>query len=69
MLAIECIGLLSLLQKDLFDNYANIYFAILQDAVESNIDDQFDCRLTIIALKSTIDGLIFFGSNEITEKL
>ena len=36
LLALESIGLLSLLDSDLFDNYSKIFYAILQDSLDEN---------------------------------
>jgi hypothetical protein len=70
VLAIESIGLLSLLDKDLFENYSRIFSAILADAADNsrNCDDGSIIE-TLIALKSSIDGLICHGTSEVTEDL
>jgi hypothetical protein len=54
-LALECVGLLTLLNKNIFSNYAEIFKAILQNT------DPVNRRDRIIALKSAIDGLIVHG--------
>ena len=75
LLVIESIGLLSLLDKDLFSNYSRIFLSILQDSLDqtdfdlNDEEDKMKLKQTIIALKSSIDGLIFYGTNENTEPL
>ena len=54
-LALECVGLLTLLNKNIFSNYAEIFKAIFQNT------DPVNRRDRIIALKSAIDGLIVHG--------
>ncbi|CDW89230.1 at hook motif family protein [Stylonychia lemnae] len=64
ILAIECIGLLCLLDKELFENYSKIFQRILvEDIMEENLRDK------IIALKSSVDSLIIHGVNQKTQKL
>lgn len=65
LLAIECIGLLCLLDKELFQNYSKIFETIL---VEENTEANL--REKIIALKSSVDSLIIHGVDpRTTEKL
>jgi hypothetical protein len=54
LLAIECIGLLCLLDKELFQNYSRIFQTILTE-------DSGEVREKIIALKSSVDSLIIHG--------
>lgn len=58
LLAIECIGLLCLLDKELFQNYSKIFQTILTDEGVEGEDTQ---REKIIALKSSVDSLIIHG--------
>ena len=61
LLAIECIGLLCLLDKELFQNYSKIFQTILtEDVQEDNL------REKIIALKSSVDSLIIHGVDQKT---
>ena len=75
LLAIESIGLLGLLDKDLFNNYSRIFSAILQDSLEQDRynthfeDDAVRLKCATIALKSSIDGLLFYRTNDRTEAL
>lgn len=63
-LALECVGLLTLLNKNLFSNYAEIFKSCL------SVDDPDARRDRIIALKSSIDGLIVHGMfDDITTEL
>lgn len=56
LVALECIGLLCLLDKELFINYSSIFQTILtEDLHEDNLRDK------IIALKSSVDSLIIHG--------
>ena len=57
LLAIECIGLLCLLDKVLFQNYSTIFQTILTEDVEED-----NLREKIIALKSSVDSLIIHGA-------
>jgi len=73
ILAIESIGLLGLLDGDLFKNYCQVFRAILDDALATM---QAQGRLSkstlhevIVALKSSFDGLIVHGATEQTEAL
>ena len=64
LLAIECIGLLCLLDKDLFSNYSSIFQNILtEDVLQDNL------REKIIALRSSVDSLIIHGVDSKTLKL
>lgn len=58
LLAIECIGLLCLLDKELFINYSKIFQTILTD---EGVDGEDTLREKIIALKSSVDSLIIHG--------
>lgn len=74
ILAIEAIGLLSLLDEIMFNNYSRIFMAILKGSLHikdfSNLHPRDDTKKkVIIALKASIDGLIFYGSNTDTEQL
>jgi hypothetical protein len=63
-IALECVGLLTLLNKNIFSNYAEIFKTCLE------VDDPEAQRDRIIALKSSIDGLIVHGVfDDITGKL
>lgn len=56
LLAVECIGLLGLLDRELFKSYSKIFETILtEDVQEDNMRDK------IIALKSSVDSLIIHG--------
>ena len=73
-MAIEAIGLLSLLDEVMFNNYSKIFMAILKNNVNikdySRLHPRDDTKKQIIiALKASIDGLIFYGSNKETEEL
>lgn len=60
LLAIECIGLLCLLDKELFTNYSTIFHTILtEDVLEDNL------REKIIALRSSVDALIIHGTESL----
>jgi len=64
LLTIECIGLLCLLDKELFWNYSKIFSSILtEDVLEDNI------REKMIALRSSVDGMIIHGIDSKTQKL
>ncbi len=58
LLAIECIGLLCLLDKELFQNYSRIFQTILTEDVSA---EDTNLREKIIALKSSVDSLIIHG--------
>ena len=62
LLAFECIGLICILDKEVFLNYSKIFNHIL-------IDEQLDQnsekrREKVIAIKSVVDGLIIHGIGE-----
>ena len=75
LLVTECVGLLSLLDKDLFENYSRIFLAILWDSLSqdsydmTNESDEIKLKQAILALKASFDGLIFYGVNERSERL
>jgi hypothetical protein len=56
LLAIECIGLLTILDKQVFMNYSEIFRQILTEEV--SIENK---REKVIAIKSVVDGLIVHG--------
>ena len=56
LLAIECIGLLTILDKQVFMNYSEIFRQILTEDV--SIENK---REKVIAIKSVVDGLIVHG--------
>jgi hypothetical protein len=58
LLAIECIGLLCLLDRELFCNYARIFETILTEDVTP---EDTNLREKIIALRSSVDSLIIHG--------
>jgi hypothetical protein len=63
-IALECVGLLTLLNKNIFSNYAQIFKTCLQ------LEDPESRRDRIISLKSAIDGLIVHGVfDDITSEL
>jgi hypothetical protein len=64
LIAIECIGLLCLLDRDLFQNYSKIFISILAEDVDDN-----NIREKVIAMKSGIDGLIIHGVDDETREL
>lgn len=68
LLAIESIGLLSLLDRDLFCNYSTVFKAIIEENIQRIYQEQGFRRNqlneTIIAIKSTFDGLIIHGIQE-----
>ena len=67
LLAIECIGLVTMLDKEVFTNYSSIYISILK--TNSQQKEQ-ELRSKLIALKSAIDGLIVHGvCDESTQEL
>jgi hypothetical protein len=74
LMAVESIGLISLLEPFLFDNYSQIFETILANFSRSGSFDESDhgdisLKLAIIALKCSFDGLIFYGANGKTENL
>ena len=68
LLAIECIGLVTMLDKEVFTNYSSIYISILKNA--STQQSEQELRSKLIALKSAIDGLMVHGvCDESTQEL
>ena len=71
LLAIECIGLLSILDKSVFLNYHQVFSQILEsenscgdestDPKEVQASREYYLKEKVIALKATIDGLIMQG--------
>ena len=67
LLAIECIGLLCLLDKELFVNYSTIFHTILAEDVHGTVatttasDNESNLREKLIALRSSVDALIIHG--------
>ena len=64
LLAIECIGLITILDEEVFHNYAGIFISIL----ESEQDNEQGLKDKIVALKSAVDGLIVHGISNQTSK-
>lgn len=64
LIAIECIGLLCLLDKKLFSNYSRIFSSILREDVLAD-----NKREKVVALKSVVDSFIIHGIEEKTEDL
>lgn len=61
LLAVECIGLLCLLDKEIFTNYSKIFQTILsEDVTQNNLPEK------IIALKASVDSLIIHGTDNKT---
>lgn len=73
LLAIESIGQLCLLDRELFENYSRIFLAILADTFSNNAEDEViddeTLKETLLALKCSIDGLIVHGTSPETEDL
>ena len=68
LLAIECIGLVTMLDKEVFTNYSSIYISILKNS--STQQSEQELRSKLIALKSAIDGLMVHGvCDESTQEL
>jgi len=66
LLAIECIGLITILDEEVFHNYAGIFISIL----ESDTDNEQSLKDKIVSLKSAVDGLIVHGiTNENSKDL
>jgi hypothetical protein len=70
LLAIECIGLLSILDKSVFNTYNGVFHSILtseedqeeiKDSTEARQIKEYYLKEKIIALKATVDGLILHG--------
>ena len=59
LLSIECIGLLCLLDREVFLNYIPIFEQILTDDFSSNT-----IKEKIIALRSSVDALIIHGMSK-----
>jgi hypothetical protein len=59
LLAIECIGLLTILDREVFGSYGKVFLNILRR--ERAKEDEHDLKEKIIALKSTVDGLTVHG--------
>lgn len=67
---IECLGLLCLLDSGMFGNLQKIFQALLEDCGELvDSEESIHMKLTLIALKASIDGLIFYGPSEQTSEL
>ena len=58
LLAFECIGLICILDKEVFLNYSKIFTQILEEEMSSENDTR---REKVIAIKSVVDGLIIHG--------
>lgn len=56
ILALECIGLMTILDSDLFSSYSQIFTKILTEEDDEDKDVE-----KVIALKSSYDGLIVHG--------
>lgn len=66
LLAIECIGLLCLLDRELFINYSTIFHTILAEDVHGTSSSTLNSNDTnlrekLIALRSSVDALIIHG--------
>ena len=61
LLAFECIGLICILDKDVFMNYSKIFAQILHDELSPAKDNK---REKVIAIKSVVDALIIHGIAE-----
>ena len=72
-LAIEAIGLLGLIEKDLFFNYQQVFTAILEESLpvieEGGLITKPALHESIIAIKSIFDGLIVHGIWDISQEL
>ncbi len=64
LLAIECIGLITILDEEVFHNYAGIFYSIL----ESDHDTEQGLKDKIVSLKSAVDGLIVHGISSQTAR-
>ena len=62
ILALECVGLCTLLDIEIFNNYSPIFGALIDDALDSVGSNILDLPETIMAVRSVIDGLIVHGS-------
>ena len=61
LLALECIGLICILDKEVFLNYSKSFIGILQAEIRPDGDDR---REKVIAIKSVVDSLIIHGIGE-----
>lgn len=61
LLAFECIGLLCILDREVFLNYSKIFTQILE---EETGPDKENRREKVISIKSVVDGLIIHGIGE-----
>jgi len=61
LLAIECLGLISILDKQCFINYAKIFTNILKQEVADETNLLRQQKDQVVALKSAVDGLIIHG--------
>ena len=64
LLALECIGLICILDKEVFLNYSDMFKRFLLTEISPDTDDK---REKVIAIKSVVDSLIIHGIGE--EKL
>jgi hypothetical protein len=73
LIGIESIGLLGLLNKELFMNYSAIFSALLEERIEGFNEtlevEQGSLHETIVALKAIFDGLIMHGIDAETREL
>ena len=73
LIGIESIGLLGLLNKELFMNYSAIFSALLEERIEGFNEtlevEQGSLHETIVALKAIFDGLIMHGIDTETREL
>ena len=59
LVALECVGLICVLDCDVFLNYSSIFNNILaEDIMDGDRDNK---RAKVIAIKSVVDGLIIHG--------
>lgn len=61
LIAFECVGLICILDKNVFLNYSKIFTEILQEELSPEKDNK---REKVIAIKSVVDGLILHGIKE-----
>ena len=61
LLAFECIGLICILDKEVFLNYSKIFTQILEEDLSADKENR---REKVIAIKSVVDGLIIHGIAE-----
>jgi len=78
LIGLECLGLLTILDKEVFHNYSKVFLDILdkgespEDIIDEDdtTDKMYNIKEKIICLKSTVDGLIVHGLNaEVTQSL